>query len=148
MVQRRMIWLIPNRIFWFLLIFSAVYFVPLLLFLPETCRNIVGDGSVPPPASSWNLSDQIRFRNRAKKDIPIDEAKMQALRKNHKITFPNPISTLRILREPEMIFLLFGNSVAMSCFYAVSTGTAQAFKGNYGFDELQISLMFVCLSRP
>ena len=73
---------------------------------------------------------------------------MQALRKNHKITFPNPISTLRILREPEMIFLLFGNSVAMSCFYAVSTGTAQAFKGNYGFDELQISLMFVCLSRP
>lgn len=70
---------------------------------------------------------------------------MKELRNNHKITFPNPISTLRILGEPEMIFLLFGNSVAMSCFYAVSTGTAQAFNRNYGFDELQISLMFVCL---
>jgi multidrug resistance protein len=36
-------------IFWFLLILSVVAFVFLALFLPETCRNIVGDGSVPPP---------------------------------------------------------------------------------------------------
>lgn len=33
----------------------------------------------------------------------------------------------------------------MACFYAVSTGAAGAFQGNYGFNELQISLMFVRL---
>jgi hypothetical protein len=135
-----------SRIFWFLLIFSGTYFVPLFLFLPETCRNIVGDGSVPPPKSSWNLSDHIRFRNRAKNGIPIDKAKVQALRKNYKITFPNPLSTLRILTELELVLLLFGNGVAMACFYAVSTGAAGAFQGNFGFNELQISLMFVCIS--
>ena len=71
---------------------------------------------------------------------------MKALRKNYKITFPNPISTLLILTEVEIFLLLFGNGVAMACFYAVSTGAAEAFRGNYGFNELQISLMFVCHS--
>lgn len=37
-----------RSIFWFLVISSAVMFVFLLLFLPETCRNIVGDGSIRP----------------------------------------------------------------------------------------------------
>ena len=37
------------RIFWFLLILSIAAFIPLFLFLPETCRKIVGNGSVPPP---------------------------------------------------------------------------------------------------
>ncbi|ERT01196.1 hypothetical protein HMPREF1624_02438 [Sporothrix schenckii ATCC 58251] len=37
-----------RSIFWFLVISSAVMFVVLLLFLPETCRNIVGDGSIRP----------------------------------------------------------------------------------------------------
>ncbi|EED18640.1 bicyclomycin resistance protein, putative [Talaromyces stipitatus ATCC 10500] len=132
-----------SRIFWFLLILSGTCFVPLLLFLPETCRNIIGNGSVPPPKSSWNLSDQIRFRNRAKNGIPVDEAKLEALRKNYRITLPNPISTLLILRELEIVMLLFGNGVAMACFYAVSTGAAGGFRGNYGFNELRISLMFL-----
>jgi MFS family permease len=38
-----------HSIFWFLLIFSVFVFVPLALFLPETSRKIVGDGSIPPP---------------------------------------------------------------------------------------------------
>lgn len=144
-IKRRSKWADDEtRIFWFLLILSGAYFIPLWLFLPETCRKIVDDGSIPPPKSSWNISDQIRFRNRAKKGIPVDEAKLQAARKNYKITFPNPISTLLILADLELVLLLFGNGVAMACFYAVSTGAAGAFNGNYGFNELQISLMFVC----
>lgn len=41
-------------IFWFLAIFARLFFIPMLLFMPETCRKIVGDGSIPPP--SWNRS--------------------------------------------------------------------------------------------
>ena len=36
-------------IFWFLLILSTASFIPLVLFLPETSRSIVADGSIPPP---------------------------------------------------------------------------------------------------
>src|SRR4051812_24715285 len=36
-------------IFWFLDILAVVFFIPTLLYMPETCRLIVDDGSVPPP---------------------------------------------------------------------------------------------------
>ncbi|TFY72788.1 hypothetical protein EVG20_g208 [Dentipellis fragilis] len=38
-----------RAIFWFLCISSAVCLVVIFLFLPETLRSMVGDGSVPPP---------------------------------------------------------------------------------------------------
>ena len=53
-------------IFWFLLILSGAFFVPFFLFFPETSRTVVGDGSIPPPWTSWNLADAIRHKNRVK----------------------------------------------------------------------------------
>ncbi|KAF7925228.1 hypothetical protein EAE99_006092 [Botrytis elliptica] len=41
-------------IFGFLAIFSMAFFIPLLLFMPETYRKIVVDGSIPPP--KWSRS--------------------------------------------------------------------------------------------
>lgn len=125
------------------MILSGAFFVPLALFLPETCRNIVGDHSIPPPKTSWNLSDHIRFRNRAKKGIPVDEERLQQLRKNHKIIVPNPLSTLRIFTDLESALLLLAQGLQLACFYAVATGASSAFAGLYGFNDLQISLMFV-----
>ena len=130
-------------IFWFLLILSSACFVPLFLFLPETCRKIVGDGSVPPPWSSWNLSDSIRFKHRAKKGIEVDDKKLAELRKNYKITFPNPISTLVVLTDLETALILLATGLAMSCYYALSTGISDSFSNLYGFDELHVSFMFL-----
>ncbi|KAF2487046.1 major facilitator superfamily domain-containing protein [Neohortaea acidophila] len=132
-----------HSIFWFLLILSSVSFVPLVLFLPETSRALVGDGSVPPPWTSANLTDRIRFRNRERKGIPIDEVKLAALRQNYRITFPNPIGTLRVLADRETALLLGGVGIAFACFYAISTGAAKAFHDVYHFDELYISLVFL-----
>lgn len=98
---------------------------------------------IPPPWSSWNISDSIRFKNRAQKGIPVDEEKMAELRKNYRITIPNPISTLRIVVDPEAALLLLTTGLALACFYAISTGASTAFQNVYGFDELQISLMFL-----
>ena len=135
--------LICLRIFWFLLILSTAAFIPLVLFLPETCRKIVGNGSIPPPRASWNISDHIRFKNRAKKGIPIDEQKMAELRKNYRITIPNPIGTLVVLTDLEAGLILISTGLALACFYAISAGASNAFQTVYGFDELQISLMFL-----
>lgn len=132
-----------SRIFWFLLILSAVFFVPLALFLPETCRKIVGDGSIPPPRSSWNISDHIRFKNRAKKGIPVDEQKLRELRKNYKLSIPNPIATLKVLADLETSLILVATGLGLACFYAISTGASTVFHETYGFDDLQVSLMFV-----
>lgn len=130
-------------IFWFLLILSCAFFIPLAIFLPETCRKIVGDGSVPPPWTSDNFADRLRFKNREKRGIPVDEEKKAELRKNYRISIPNPIGTLVVLSDFESALILFATGLGLACFYAISTGASVAFKSVYGFDELQISLMFI-----
>jgi multidrug resistance protein len=37
-----------RSIFWFLAILAGVFMVPFVLAFPETARNVVGDGSIPP----------------------------------------------------------------------------------------------------
>ena len=98
---------------------------------------------VPPPKASWNLTDKRRFGNRAKKGIPIDEEKLAALRKNHRLTIPNPLSTLAVLKDFEAVLLLLAAGLNVTLFYAISTGISDSFKNIYGFNELEISLMFL-----
>jgi multidrug resistance protein len=43
-----------RSIFWFLTIFAGAAFIVFLIFMPETCRTVVGDGSIP--AQKWNIS--------------------------------------------------------------------------------------------
>ncbi|KAK4889953.1 hypothetical protein LTR27_011283 [Elasticomyces elasticus] len=133
------------RIFWFLLILSITFFIPIALFLPETCRNLVGDGSYPPPWTSANITDMIRHRNRVNKGIPTNEAKAAELRKNHKMVVPNPLGTLVVLADPESALILLATGLGIACFYAISAGASSAFGKLYGFDELYVSLMFLPL---
>jgi hypothetical protein len=132
-----------SRIFWFLLILSCAFFVPFALFFPETCRKLVGDGSVPPPWTSANLSDKARFAKRAKQGILVDEAKKAELRKNYRLTIPNPLSTLIVLADLESAMILVSAGIGFACFYAISTGASKAFGDVYGYDELYVSLMFL-----
>ncbi|KAK4955358.1 hypothetical protein LTR10_007553 [Elasticomyces elasticus] len=132
-------------IFWFLLILSIIFFIPIALFLPETCRNLVGDGSYPPPWTSANITDTIRHRNRVNKGIPINEAKAAELRKNHNMSIPNPLGTLVVLADFESALILLATGLGIACFYAISAGASNAFGKLYGFDELYVSLMFLPL---
>ncbi|EHY52086.1 hypothetical protein HRR83_003348 [Exophiala dermatitidis] len=130
-------------IFWFLLIFSGVFTVPLFLFLPETCRKIVGDGSIPPPPLNWSLTDYIRHRRRQKRGQGYDPAEKAALYKNYRFRFPNPIPTIMILLDPESLIILVATGLALACFYGISTGASASFKDIYGFNNIQIALMFI-----
>lgn len=50
-------------IFWFLAILSGALFLLVLVFLPETCRAVVGNGSVPTPPlnrSVWQHLQNLR----------------------------------------------------------------------------------------
>lgn len=90
-----------KSIFYFLAIFAFALFLPLVLFYLETCRDIVGDGSVPPPA--WNES-YLNYRDkkaRARAGIPPDElyALRDALAEERPIKILNPLTTLQLLFE-------------------------------------------------
>ncbi|CAD0086413.1 unnamed protein product [Aureobasidium vineae] len=132
-----------HGIFWFLLAFGGVFFVPLFLFFPETCRDVVGDGSIPAPKLNWNLTDKIRHENRAKAGLHVDEQKQEDLREKYRLRFPNPLSTLVVLTDLESALILIASGLTLSCFYAVSTGASTAFRSVYGFDDMQVALMFI-----
>jgi multidrug resistance protein len=133
-------------IFWFLLIFAGAFCVPLFLFLPETCRKIVGDGSIPPPKWHWCLTDTIRYRRRQKQGIEVDKIKQEQLRENIRFQLPNPIPTILIIFDPESLIILIATGLCLACFYAISTGAASSFGDVYGFDDIQIALMFIPIS--
>jgi multidrug resistance protein len=106
-------------IFWFLLIFSTAVWVPLILFMPETCRNVVDNGSIPPPFLSRNITDAIRHRHRAQQGLTVNEAKREEMAKKYHFRLPNPLSTLKVLLDLESAIILISTGLGIGCFYAI-----------------------------
>lgn len=130
-------------IFWFLLIVSAGYFIPFLLFFPETCRKVVGDGSIYPPLLNRDLTCIMRERHRIKQGIPVNENVRAEVAKNYNLHVPNPLSTLVIVADKESALILFCGGLVVACLYAVNTGIPSQFGSIYGFDEVRIGLVFI-----
>ncbi len=106
-------------LFWFQLIFSTVVFAPLILFLPETCRSVVDNGSIPPPFFSRNITDHIRHKNRQKKGLSVNLEKQEEIRKNYRWRIPNPLATLAAVTDLETAIILLSTGLGLGCFYAV-----------------------------
>ncbi|KAL6716027.1 hypothetical protein ACLMJK_006989 [Lecanora helva] len=130
-------------IFWVLALWSGTHFVLQFLFLPETCRKVVGDGSIPPPLLNQSVTDFVREKNRVKAGHVVNTAQLEYVRKNYKLTFPNPLSTLTIASDKEAALILFCGGLVICLFYAVNTGIPSQFGKIYGFDELRIGLVFI-----
>ncbi|KAK8090612.1 hypothetical protein PG994_000117 [Apiospora phragmitis] len=147
-------------IFWFLTILAGAFVVLYVLFMPETCRNIVGDGSLRPHKAYrplWQLGKealQNRRRNRRVKQDPSDNNNDLALhqtvsRASTKHTLRvrklNPFKSLAILADKEMFLLLMYSSILFAGFYAVATALPSQLAADYGFDDLKVGLMFLPL---
>ncbi|KAF7946929.1 uncharacterized protein EAE97_004178 [Botrytis byssoidea] len=133
-------------IFGFLAIFSMIFFIPLLLFMPETCRKIVGDGSIPPPKWSRSLTNFRKEHKLLKQGITPDYSKRDELAAARKLRFPNPLATLRIVSEKEATLLLFYAGIVYAGFYAIISGMPFQFHDIYGFDDLKVGLMYLPIS--
>ncbi|KAG8527073.1 uncharacterized protein KY384_008502 [Bacidia gigantensis] len=130
-------------IFYFLIILTGAFLVPFVLFFPETCRKVVGDGSVPPPKLNMCLTNVIKERSRKKAGIEIDTQQSEEVRRNYKLSIPNPLSTFKIVADKESALILFSSGLVVACLYAVNTALPSQFKKIYGFDEIQIGLCFL-----
>jgi MFS family permease len=130
-------------IFWFLTIFAVAVFVPLMLFFPETGRKVVGDGSVPPPRLNHSLTSLLRERKRTKSGIVFSSEQQEELRKSYRLRFPNPLATLVVATSKLGGLILFSNGLLLASTYAVLIGVPSQFKAIYGFNDLQISLVYI-----
>ena len=133
-----------QSIFWFLTIFAAAIFIPLLLGFPETCRKVVDDGSIFP--QKWNMSLTTYFHQKRRGRIYRDfksSVEAKRLAASRVIKFPNPLDILRILFERETGLVLVVIAISFAAFYAVTGAVPSQFAEIYGFDDIQIALCFI-----
>ena len=120
-------------LFWFLAIFVAAWLVPWVLTIPETCRKVVGNGSIP--AQSWNLP-WIQYIQRSK-------TRTQEYAQSQKLRFPNPLRTLVVVFDKEMGLILVINSIIYIGFILPAATLGTLFKEIYGYNDLQIGLCYL-----
>lgn len=135
-----------KSIFWFLTIFSTIYFIPLMLFFPETCRNVVGDGTVPPPKWNQSITGVIREKKRIQDGTPVDPVQQAYVTENYRMRFPNPLSTLVIIADKEAGLILFSTGLVIMCFYAIGTGVPSQYHDIYNFTDLELGFVFLPMS--
>lgn len=134
-----------HSIFWFLLICTVVVFVPAALFFAETCRNIVDDGSVPPPKwgrcyTNTNMENIFIAEGR-----PIPYDKRDELARKRKFRFPNPLETVKIVFTKEAGFVLAYMGILCCGYYATVALIPSQFGAVYGFNQIQIALCYLPL---
>lgn len=145
-----------RSIFWFLVILVSVFLVPFSIFFPETSRNVVGNGSIPPQGWNMSLINYLAARKAAKlaAQNEIDELTRTATRESarsareelaakRKLRFPNPWHTLKVIFEKDIGLLLLYNSLVYTAFYDINASTPYLFAQIYGFNDLQIGLCYI-----
>ncbi|KAJ5596289.1 hypothetical protein N7450_002747 [Penicillium hetheringtonii] len=135
-----------RSIFWFLTIVSGVYLAPLLMFLPETARNVVGDGTLP--AQSWNRPFIQYLSSRNKVDETLSSASTEdpnrpassdsTEKPKHKLSFPNPLRPLAVVCHPNSIIVLIVTGIIMGGNMTVLSSITEIYSSQYNLNILQI----------
>ncbi|ORY59744.1 major facilitator superfamily domain-containing protein [Pseudomassariella vexata] len=122
-------------IFWFLTIVTALWMVPYILAVPETGRQVVGNGSTPPQGWNTTLLDYIRFRNQSQN--------RSVARPKQKFPIPNPLKTLAVLMNKGMAVVLLYNAMLYIGFMIVTATMSSQFKDIYHYNDLQLGLCYL-----
>ncbi|KAK3934746.1 putative major facilitator superfamily transporter protein [Diplogelasinospora grovesii] len=142
-------------IFWFLTILATADLIALLLFFPETCRRIVGDGSVRAHPvyrtfwqmiKDWRQARQQKRRRQREREHGLARTATNTSAKSKikfRLTPPNVWGSVMLLFEKELGILLGYSAILFSGFYAIATAIPSQFSQLYGFSDLQVGLMYL-----
>lgn len=126
-----------RSIFWFCCIVSACLLVPYTLSVPETARNVVGNGSIPPRWINMTLLDYIHQKRHP---VPLSERPQPPKTKIH---FPNPLRTLSVVFEKDLSLILAYAAILYLVFIMIVATLSTIFSDIYHLDELQIGLCYL-----
>ncbi|KAI9662867.1 MAG: hypothetical protein M1821_007914 [Bathelium mastoideum] len=140
-----------RAIFWFLTICAGVFLIPFCIAFPETGRNVVGNGSIPPQGWNMSLLNYLETRKTKGNESNLSRTQsrqsnrqaQQTLAQQRRLRLPNPLNTLKLVREKDVGMLLLYNSLVYTAFYDVITSIPYLFQQTYGFDDLKIGICFI-----
>lgn len=133
-----------QSIFWFLAIYAAVVWVTSFAFLPETSRDIVGNGSIPP--KKWNMAPLAYLRHATKRQL---EGAAGSLISSEIGTSPstklsvNPMKSLRLFGDKETAVLLFYSGLIYGSSYMVLSTLSDQLEEIYGLATVPVSLCYL-----
>jgi MFS family permease len=129
-----------RSIFWFLTIFSAIFLMLFIFVFPETCRNVVGNGSIPARGINQSVLGYLHERKIHKSNTDVAET---IPKKTRRLQLPNPWLTLRILGDKESALLLIYNALAFSGQMVITAALPSMLAKTYGYNEFKIGLCFL-----
>jgi hypothetical protein len=100
--------------------------------LPETARNLVGNGSVPPPVAvrlPYN-----RFMNHWQKDLHSCRPKLR---------IPNPLKSLTLLFRKDNFVLICAGAILYTVYCCIHTSLSTQFIEIYGLNQWQAGLIYL-----
>lgn len=103
-----------RAIFWFLDIYGGVMLLVVLIIVPETCRNVVGNGSVSPQRWNYSLISYLHRRKQIKAGISMSTETI-----SHK-RCPGIFSALRVVCSLESFSYSFTRAFYMPDFTSSS----------------------------
>lgn len=130
-----------RSIFWFLVIVAGLWLLPYVLSVPETGRNIVGNGSIP--AQGWNMTLFEYLKRKKARPKTEDSQRQELASKKRKLRWPNPLKTIRIIMEKDVAIILLYNSLIYTAFYDTVATIPSLYAQIYGFNDLQIGLCYL-----
>lgn len=130
-----------RSIFWFLVIFAGVLLLFSSILFPETCRAVVGDGSIPPQKWNYSLWAYLHQRRLKKRGMGIDQhrSSVQPERRRR----PNPLASVLIVAEKEAGLILAYGALLYAGYIAVLSTLTSELHTRYGFDSLKIGLCYL-----
>lgn len=139
-----------RSIFWFLVIVAGLWIVPYILSVPETGRNIVGNGSIPPQGWNMTLFEYLSSRKLQKRSAgeltPSEILTQQAqaeLASKRNLRWPNPLATIRIILEKDVAIILIYNALIYTAFYDIVATIPSLYAEIYKFNNLQIGFCYL-----
>lgn len=128
-------------IFWLLAIMGGACLLPFVLLFPETCRNVVGNGSF----AGGRLNEPlVRVLSPPREDKSGQPAGLHEKELTHTLQrIPNPFKCLRILGHRHDALLLASNSLFYLTYSCVQASLATLVMQHYGLNALQAGLCYL-----
>ncbi|KAJ6143893.1 MFS general substrate transporter [Penicillium samsonianum] len=122
-----------RSIFWFLAITAGVIIITMLLFLRETCRAVVGNGSLAP--QTWNKCALQLVRPITQQPAPDTRTTFRRR--------PGIIQTLKMLRDRHIALLVICDSTTTCASSAIVNSLTTLLAKNYKLSPLYIGLCYL-----
>lgn len=129
-------------IFGFLAISGALSLVLIAVILPETARNVVGDGS----RKVVGLNKSILVLWQEKHNTSTNGRQTDAagnVPQNAKLRIPNPLASISIFLCKDTAPVVFANGVFYTAYSCLQASLSSLFINIYGYKELEAGLIYL-----